>query len=488
MTSSAPLPASPHDPIGIWPKTPQNVLVIVLDDCGVQEFSKWGLGSDYPPTPNIDALLAEGIRFNRGYASPVCGPTRACLQTGRYAFRTGFGGNVADEVYFLGQAPTNEKGLGRAIDLGRAAHDYDRGWFGKVHLGPGNAYDSLPNDLGYPYFKGSMNNDGPGGHFAWRKVTSIDGVATSESIQFDASAPAESFWSANVNVADAIEWIQDRTRPFFALVCLNPPHAPYEVPPLTLLSAATQARLADPANGGPWRASMVAPRGTDPVSTARRVMIFKATIEAVDTCIGRLISGIPESTRHNLTVILTGDNGTEAMVVQPPYDPSRAKRTVYEFGLRVPFLISGPRVTQPGRVSDSPVHVVDLWQTVLDLVGARVDLAFPGGYVSDSKSLVPLMRNAAAPPPRDFIFAEVFLPVGAIVDPTVPLLPGSLARAYSDGDYKLVVQRGAEAFYRITTDPLETSDLNDVSHHIMSPTERDQFETLQGRLVEFLSS
>lgn len=487
MTPDEIEPAPGPNPAQRWPKTPQSVLWIVLDDCGVQEFSAWGLGSDYPPTPNIDALLANGIRFERGYAAPICGPTRACVQTGRYAFRTGFGGNPPEDGYWLGKPPAQEFGLASTIRAGRPSVGYDFGWFGKVHLGPVLAYDLLPTDLGYDFFKGSMANDGPVGHYTWRKVTNENGVASSITVTPE-DKPAVDAWSASVNVKDALEWLESRSGPFFMLVCLNPPHSPYEVPPFALLSAPTIAALQSPANGGPWAEGDTAPEGSDPTARAQRILIYKSAIEAADSCVGLLMNGIPASSKKNMTVMLCGDNGTEANVVQPPYDPTRCKRTVFEFGVRVPFLISGPRVHSPGRTSNVLAHAVDLWRTAIDIMGVNPSLAFPSGRTIDGFSLKPLMQNPNAGTQRDYMFVETFLPDGAFVDPTVPILVGSVARAYSDGDYKYIATRNRERFYHIAVDPRELLDLNDPNQHVMTPAEQARFDELKQRLHDLLAS
>src|SRR2546428_14172214 len=73
---------------------PQNILLIIADDYGADSsslFNSTNSGASLPPTPNINALARTGIVFGNAYANPVCSPTRACLITGRYSFRTGIG-------------------------------------------------------------------------------------------------------------------------------------------------------------------------------------------------------------------------------------------------------------------------------------------------------------------------------------------------------------------------------------------------------------
>src|SRR5262245_8550582 len=84
VAGAAPLPAAEA-------ARKPNVIVILADDIGIGGFSCYG--ADKHKTPHIDALARGGLRFEHCFAMPLCGPSRACLLTGRYAFRTGMTGN-----------------------------------------------------------------------------------------------------------------------------------------------------------------------------------------------------------------------------------------------------------------------------------------------------------------------------------------------------------------------------------------------------------
>src|SRR4051812_1939178 len=78
----------------VAPAAQQNILLIIADDYGADSSSLYNstnAGASLPPTPNIDSLARSGVVFRHAYANPVCSPTRACLITGRYGFRTGVG-------------------------------------------------------------------------------------------------------------------------------------------------------------------------------------------------------------------------------------------------------------------------------------------------------------------------------------------------------------------------------------------------------------
>src|SRR5262249_11734034 len=115
------------------------------------------------------------------------------------------------------------------------------GAFGKWHLTYNTGDDLHPNNNGYARFAGCMSNSlGTGngtGHFDWRRL--FDG----RSRLVTAPPFDETQWIASVNRRDALEWIGEQSGPWFAYVAFNPPHAPYTVPPFSLLSTPTQNEL-----------------------------------------------------------------------------------------------------------------------------------------------------------------------------------------------------------------------------------------------------
>jgi arylsulfatase A-like enzyme len=116
-----------------------------------------------------------------------------------------------------------------------------------------------------------------------------------------------------------------------------------------------------------------------------------------------------------------GDNGTTDFVMDPTFDPSRSKHTVYEGGIRVPLLVAGPHVARSGQC-DALVHVVDVFTTLMELggvpltdVGSRVALDLPGlssPRVLDGLSLLPYLQDPLAPSQRRVLFAQSLQPNG----------------------------------------------------------------------------
>src|SRR3954454_23674972 len=122
----------------------QNILLIIADDYGADSSSLYNStnnGASLPPTPNIESLARAGVVFKNAYANPICSPTRACLITGRFGFRTGIGDVIVgpgsavltSAEFTLPQAFAANSGLG-----------YQLAQFGKWHL---NNAPNSPNNI-----------------------------------------------------------------------------------------------------------------------------------------------------------------------------------------------------------------------------------------------------------------------------------------------------------------------------------------------------
>src|SRR4051812_17355132 len=109
----------------------KNILLIIADDLGADSqslFNSEANGATLPPTPNINSLATNGVVFSRAYANPLCSPTRACLLTGRFGFRTGIGDVVGGSQ---GPLSSSEWTLPEAFSTGPG---YQLSMFGKWHL------------------------------------------------------------------------------------------------------------------------------------------------------------------------------------------------------------------------------------------------------------------------------------------------------------------------------------------------------------------
>ncbi|MFT4624685.1 MAG: arylsulfatase B [Myxococcota bacterium] len=378
-----------------------NLLLVIADDFGVDKMRAYGEHPVPSPAPTLDALAEEGVLFRNAYATPSCSPTRAALITGRYGSRLGIGTIVeAESAEALDPA---ELGLPSVL----AQHGYSTAHAGKWHLAGLLAPDFLehPALFGFEHHAGSMNNlktsvgDPPEdvGYSHWQKNT-------------DGRLEWTTTYATTDTVDDALQQVTTLPEPWFVQVAFNAPHVPLHWPPDDLHTQATADWLPD--------------------EPAR---MYDAMVEAMDTELARLFDGLGEQ-RARTTIVFLGDNGTPQEAIRFPWDPDRGKGTLYEGGVRVPLLITGPAVRTPGD-SEALVHVVDLFPTLARLAGAAPNppLGPWGAPVHlDGRSVLSALRDPAdRTAGRATLVAEKFKPNG-FDDFTEE------GRTLRDHDYKLV--------------------------------------------------
>jgi len=352
---------------GAIPLSADSVLLILADDLGRDSLAQYNRHprASIPPTPTLDALAESGIRFDRMYAYSSCSPTRASILTGRHAFRTGV---ISPEINEL---QPNEFTLAEAIvESGvigeRLAH------LGKWHLG-NEPYS--PNEIGgWPHFAGALGGGLPS-YSRWNKV--INGITTE----------GHTVYASSDLVNDAIDWIADQgTEDWFLWLAFNAPHSPLHKPDNQLhdYDDLEDSVAAIEANPRPY---------------------YEAMVQSMDTEIARLLEAIDlEST----TVIFVGDNGTPGQIVQLPFTRGHAKGSLYEGGINVPLIVAGSAIPQTLRntASDSILHSVDLYRTILDLLNIDSAPLLPSELIFDSISFYPLLSGQSTTHSRSYAFSE----------------------------------------------------------------------------------
>lgn len=133
---------------------PPNILFVIMDDVGIDQFESFGYGGMKPPSvPSIDALADNGLRFRNAWAMPECSPSRASFMTGLYPMRT----NIQQAIGPNDLANSHVSPYVMTVPKVLAAAGYESGLFGKFHLGgPENnpAGIAAPAALGWEHFKG----------------------------------------------------------------------------------------------------------------------------------------------------------------------------------------------------------------------------------------------------------------------------------------------------------------------------------------------
>lgn len=355
--------------------TRPNVLLIITDDQGYGDLGFHG--NPVIRTPHLDRLARESARLGQFYSMPVCSPTRACLLTGRYNYRTG----IVDT--YLGRSMMDPNEVTLAEMLGAAG--YRTGIFGKWHLG--DNHPMRPTDQGFAealVLRGGglgQPSDVPGG-----------GSYTDPILLRNGRPERTRGYVSDVITDAALEFVQrHRQRPWFAYLAFNAPHDPLEVPPGAYLDHYRDASFDKlPGPGHPYPA-------VDRDATAKTY----AMIENIDDNVGRLLERIEalQLERSTIVVFLT-DNGPQRRRYNAGFHAQ--KGTVYEGGIRVPCFIRWPGNLAPGHVVDRIASAIDLTPTLLGLC----QVPRPTEVVLDGWNLAPLLRGSSVVWPDRTLFFQ----------------------------------------------------------------------------------
>lgn len=394
---------------------PHNILFVLADDIGADALSIFNtntVGTSFAPTPNLDALAAQSVRFRNCYGYPSCSPTRSCLLTGRYGFRTGLGAAIDDphDPHLSPRDYTIAKALDANPQLG-----FHQAHIGKWHLSEA-AID--PNLIGgWSHYAGFLGGERES-YFDWEKT--VNGVMT----------PHTTNYATSDNATDAINWISAQgTNRWFLWFAPKAAHSPLHKPPDDLHSYDFLS-------------------GTEADIAAQPKEYYKAMIEALDTEMGRVLINISFS---NTLVVFMADNGTPAETIQAPYATYQCKGTLFEGGVRLPLFIAGAGVVGANRWTDAIVHAVDIPTTLLELAGANLATTLPTNLVFDGRSFAPVLRDEPWNPTESTILMENF---GSIIP--MPLR----GVAVRGPRYKLIkLDNGGQLFYDLQTDPYEHTNL-----------------------------
>jgi arylsulfatase A-like enzyme len=380
-----------------------NIVLIVADDLGYGELSIQG--SKDIPTPNIDSIARNGVRFTNGYVScPVCSPTRAGLLTGRYQQRFGHEFNPgppqqAEEDFGL---PLSETTIAaRLKSLG-----YATGMFGKWHLGFKPEYN--PTKRGFDEFFGFL-----GGAHPYFDVNGRQG----NPIMRGAQAVDEPSYLTDAFAREAVSFIERRkSEPFFLYLPFNAVHNPLQ---------AADKYLA--------RFNSI---------TDQKRKTFAAMMAAMDDAVGKVLTKLRESKlEENTLVFFIADNGGPTPQTTSGNGPLNGfKGQTLEGGIRVPFMMQWKGKLPEGKLYEMPVIALDIHPTVVAAAGGKI----PSEARLDGRNLIPYLLGETKGRPHDQLFWR-------FGDQT----------AIRSGDWKLVKTRGARTphLYNLAADIGERNDL-----------------------------
>ncbi|MBI5821817.1 MAG: sulfatase-like hydrolase/transferase [Verrucomicrobia bacterium] len=362
-----------------------NVIVILADDMGYADVGFNGCKDI--PTPHIDSLAAHGVRCSSGYVShSFCSPTRAGLMTGRYQQRFGHENNPAwlPEDTKVG-LPVNQTTI---ADVMKSA-GFVTGAIGKWHLGAAPCFH--PNERGFVEYFGFLG----GGHIYLPGLKG--GVEYTVPLLRNKEPLELKEYMTDVLSREAAAFVaRHKTEPFYLYVAYNAVHTPLQAPGKYLS------------------------RFTSIADERRRA--YAAMTSAMDDGIGLILRALRDNGLERDTLVwFFSDNGGPPYNVSPTHnDPLRGnKGTLYEGGIRVPFVVQWRGELPEGTVYEQPVISLDVLPTAATLAGAKL----PGGLKLDGVNIVPHLKGESKGPPHERLFWRT---------------GGGAAWAVREGRYKLL--------------------------------------------------
>jgi arylsulfatase A len=328
-----------------------NIMFILADDLGINGLACYG--ADHFKTPNIDRLASNGIRFTHGYTAPLCGPSRALIMTGRYAFRTGATNQDATGL----MEPSVETFLPKYLKPAGYVTTCIGKW-GQLPLGPAEfGFDE------YLKFQGSgiyWNTQEKG------KTYVVNGKV---------KALRDKEYLPDVMHNTVVDFItRHRDDPFFVYYSMSHVHG--EILPT-------------------------------PDSKPDSKDLYADNIAYMDKLVGKLIAEMELlKLRENTLVIFVGDNGTAGGAAKQSTIGGRRlsgeKGSMLEGGANVPLIVNWPGKTPAGRVSTQLIDSTDFLPTLAELAGAKL----PENKGLDGHSFLPQIYGKTGPQ-RDWIFIEL---------------------------------------------------------------------------------
>lgn len=401
-----------------------NIVVVMADDMG------WGdsgtYGHEFIKSPSMDKLAARGMKFTQGYsACGVCSPSRSAILTGRTPYRNGVWRHLsgshaahlrASEITY----PELLKGIG-----------YQTCHVGKWHLLSKPQFNNpkfpqVGEQGGYDYWMATHNNADP----SHKNPNNFyrNGKPVGEINAYSAPFVAD----------EAIKWIKeirDDKKPFALSVWFHEPHKPI----------ATDIKFSE----------------MYPEQSEKHARYY-GNITQLDYALGKVMDALDdEGLTDNTLIVFTSDNGPLIVEGGSTAGLRGHKRSDYEGGIRVPFIVSWPRHIKAGSVTDTPVIGTDIFNTVLDIV----KIPLPTDRTIDGASMLPVFKGEKA---------ERKIPMFW----RTHVSHAECRVAMRDGEWKIVANDTLENFqlYHVQKDWQEKNDV--------SKENPEKLEKMKGQLLE----
>ena len=383
---------------GAAPVKRPNIIVIVSDDQGYGDISCY----DHPKevrTPQMDRIAKRGVRFEQGYANAyVCAPSRAAILTGTYPQRYGFY-TASDSRVGL---PLSQVTL---ADVLKQA-GYATCTLGKWHLGIERAYH--PMQRGFDEFYGFLGH-GAHDYFDLKRTGEFYNSILRNYEPIDETG----YLTDNLG-REAVAFIaRNEKKPFFLYLAFNAVHFPMQAPREVIRKYDTGIPSRD---------------------------ILMAMLECENNAIGKVLDELERrKLDRNTIIVFVSDNGGARNNASNNGALRDYKQSVYEGGIRIPFMISWPGRLRADSVSQEPVMFLDVMPTMVAAASAQM----PAGRVYEGRNMLPVLTGKSSAPLHDALFWD-----GA-----------EEKTAVRSGDWKLVNNRGKIELFNLRQDVGEKTDL-----------------------------
>ncbi|APD06360.1 cerebroside-sulfatase [Flavobacteriaceae bacterium UJ101] len=412
-----------------------NIIIILTDDQGYADVGFNGCKDI--PTPNIDRIANQGVKFTNGYVTyPVCGPSRAGLITGRYQSRFGFGRNPIcdpDEPTF--GLPLSEKTLATVLK----SNGYTNIALGKWHLG---THETLhPLKRGFDEFFGFLS----GGHQYFPELWTLNDISEIQS-QFDGyntkllknnTRVDEKEYLTDALSRQAVTYIKEnKENPFFMYLAYNAPHTPMQ---------ATKKYLDRFPN----------------IKDSKR-KTYAAMVSAVDDGVGIILDELNKlNLEENTLVFFLSDNGGPEQHNASDNGQLRGgKSDLFEGGIRVPFALQWKGHIPSGTIYDKPISSLDIFATAVEVSHTNIS----NNKKLDGVNLIPFITHKKEGVPHDYLFWRKF---------------DSQQYAVRNGntDSKMIISKKTNGLYHLHEDIGEQNNLKD--------EKSSEYETLNNLRTEW---
>lgn len=373
--------AAPHKP---------NILLIISDDQGYSDLGCIGVKPVL--TPNLDRLAAEGVRATSFYVTwPACTPSRGSVLTGRYPQRNGLYDMIRNDMVNYGHRYSPEEyAVSPEMTLGLDPHEvtlgnvlqrtgYRTGVVGKWDMGQAKRF--LPLQRGFDFFYGHGNNGID--YYTHERYGVPSMFRGNERTEADRGVYATDLFKH-----EALRFIRESgSHPWFLYLAFNAPHGASSFAREPAAPAAGSKVAKRPPGEGVQVPEKYAALYRDTVKDAKLARYFGA-VTCMDEAIGEVVALVKQLGQgDNTLVVFHSDNGGSGNGGNAPL--RGGKSTMFEGGLRVPFVAWWPGVLPAGRVTNEFLTTLELLPTLATAAGAKLDM----DVKLDGFDMLPVLRG-----------------------------------------------------------------------------------------------